>query len=85
MPARPSDDELAAYLAEEYELQERTRRQNARMNALLRGQPPPSDDDTNDEPEQLQHATDEEPADFNASIRRATGRPYKTRKNKEQK
>jgi len=80
MPTRPSNDELAAYLAEEYELQERTRRQNARMNALLRGQPPPDDDD----PEQLQHATDGEPADFNASIRRATGRPYKTRKNKEQ-
>ena len=44
MPARPSDDEFAAYLAEEYDLQERTRRQNARMNALLRGQPPPADD-----------------------------------------
>ncbi len=81
MPARPSDDELAAYLAEEYDLQERTRRQNARMNALLRGQPPPADDD---EPEHLQHAADGEPADFNAAIRRASGRPYKTRKNKEQ-
>jgi hypothetical protein len=53
------------------------------MNALLRVQPPPDDDD--DEAEQLQHATDGEPADFNDSIRRATGRPYKTRKNKEQK
>lgn len=81
MPARPSDDELAAYLAEEYDRQEYQRRQNARMNALLRGQPPPDDDD----PEQSHHATDGEPADFNASIRRATGRPYKTRKNKEQK
>jgi len=85
MPARPSDDELAAYLAEEYELQERTRRQNARMNALLRGQPPPADDSSNDESEQFHHATDGEPADMNAAIRRASGRPYKTRKNKEQK
>lgn len=83
MPARPSDDELAAYLAEEYELQERTRRNNAHMNALLRGQPPPADDAANDEPEQSHHA-DGEPADFNAVIRRATGRPYETRKHKEQ-
>jgi hypothetical protein len=84
MPARPSDEELAAYLAEEYELQERTRRQSARMNALLRGQPPP--DETNgDEPaEEFEHGTTGDPADMSAAIRRATGRTYKSRKQEEQ-
>lgn len=77
MPARPSDEELAAALSEEHDRQEQSRRNARGMNALLRGESPSSytggvADDTG-EPGDV-------PADMNAAIRKAAGRPYKTQR-----
>lgn len=72
----PSDEELIAALGEDYEAQERSRRNRQAMNALLRGQSPPEEQDPADD----SGHTDESPdARMNAAIRRASGRTYKTK------
>lgn len=73
MTPRPTDAELAESLSDEFARQERARRNSLAMNALLRGQ----------HPEGTEPSEDDEPADMNATIRTAAGRPYTT-KNKEQ-
>jgi hypothetical protein len=72
-----TDEEMADALG----AAEESRRHSHTMNALLRGQPTPDDDDDDDEQDNDDDHTDE-PADFNATIRRAAGRPY-NRKTKE--
>lgn len=72
MTARPTDEELAQALGEEYDRQEADRRNSQTMNALLRGH---RESDEEQEQEQHDDKTDE-PADFNAVIRKAAGRPY---------
>lgn len=67
MPKRPTDEELTARLAEEHERQDRSRRNHAAMNALLRGQPVP----------EAQPDTDGDPAgpvDMNSVLRNGRGR-----------
>lgn len=70
----PTDEEMAEALG----AAEESRRHSQTMNALLRGQPTPDDGDEQDNDDD--HTDD--PADFNATIRRAAGRPY-NRKTKE--
>lgn len=79
MPARPTDEELAQALGEEYDRQEADRRNSQTMNALLRGH---RESDEEQEQEQDDDKADA-PADFNAVIRRDAGRPYNRKKTEE--